>query len=161
MWENFTTEAQWKQYLTLLLKRNDKALKTAIILIYRRQTEEEKMIHKSTEDNGVGFTKWDAEEMTQVAKKLIANKEVTKGEWARARNKMPKYWKQLMLISKEQADAENALKEKQKHKEALEQFERSINILNKCSEDGTPCEYGICDECPVTQGLQLRMKLKI
>ena len=37
--------------------------------------------------------------------------------------------------------------------EKLEQCEHKqfIETLRKCSEEGIPCEYGICDECPINK----------
>ena len=171
-WEYFTSQKQWEAYLKDLLKTNDKALLRAIMLIYNNQTPEEKDKGESIEDNCIGFSKIDAKEMGVIARKIKANKALTKGELAKSRNKMQKYWKQLMIISKKQAEA-NRLQE-QKELEAklakeelatlkevaekLEQFKQDIETLRKCSEEGIACEYGICDECPITTGFQLRFK---
>lgn len=35
--------------------------------------------------------------------------------------------------------------------EKLEQYKQLIETLRKCSEEGIPCEYGICDECPINK----------
>lgn len=171
-WKYFTSQKQWEAFLKDLLKTNDKALIKAIVLIYDNQTPEEKNKGESIDDNCVGFSKIDAKEMGDIARKIKANKVLTKGELAKSRNKMQKYWKQLMIISKKQAEA-NRLQE-QKELEAklaeeelatlkevtekLEQFKQDIETLRKCSEEGIACEYGICDECPITTGFQLRFK---
>ena len=77
-----------------------------------------------------------------------------------------------MIISKKQAEAkrlqeqkeleEKLEKEEQEaHKEdaeRLERFRQDIETLRKCSEEGISCEYGICDECPIITGFQLRFK---
>ena len=49
------------------------------------------------EDNYVGFTKWDAEEMTAIAQKIIRKQKLTDGEVAKSRNKMQKYWKRCEI----------------------------------------------------------------
>lgn len=162
-WKYFTNQKQWEAYLKDLLKTNDKALLKSIVLIYDNQTPEEKNKGESIDDNCVGFSKIDAKEMGDIARKIKANKKLTKGELAKARNKMPKYWKQLMIISKKQAEVEEGIKstelESQKEdEEKLKQFRQNIEILRKCSEEGIACEYGICDECPITTGFQLRFK---
>ena len=111
--------------------------------------------------------------MGDIARKIKDNKELTKGELAKSRNKMQKYWKQLMIISKEQAEAkrmqeqkelENKLTEESKamedeDKQRLEQFREHNEILRRCSKEGITCSYGICDECPVTTGFQLRLNV--
>lgn len=172
-WEYFTNQKQWEAYLKDLLKTNDKALLRAIVLIYDNQTPEEKDKGESIEDNCVGFSKIDAKEMGDIARKIKANKTLTKGELAKSRNKMQKYWKQLMIFSKKRAEAKKLQKQREleakraeeeltTHKEDIEKLERfrqDMEILRKCSEEGISCEYGICDECPITTGFQMRMNL--
>ena len=157
VWDNFTTDKQWEEYLKQLVKTNDKALYKAIVIIYNNQTEEEKVKQESVEDNNVGFTKWDAKELGNIARKIIGGEQLTSGEIAKSRNKMQKYWKQLMIVSKRQiaTRAQQELVERQKI--SKQHFQDSLETLRRCSEQGTPCEFGICDECPVAQGLQMRL----
>lgn len=169
-WKYFTSQNQWKDYLKNLLKTNDKALLRAIVLIYDNQTLEEKTKGKSIDDNHVGFSKIDAKEMGDIARKIKAKKPLTRGEIVKSRNKMQKYWKQLMIISKEQTKAKEEaklieleaklieLETQEENAEKLKQFKQDIETLRKCSEEGIACEYGICDECPITTGFQLRFK---
>ncbi|MBQ0112178.1 MAG: hypothetical protein KBT03_03520 [Bacteroidales bacterium] len=165
-WHYFTTQKEWEQYLKDLVKSNDTALLRAIVLIYDNQTPEEKQNEESVTDNNIGFTKWDAKEMSEIAKKIKAGEQLTAGEMAKSRNKMQKYWKQLMHISKKQqaekeaqelAEAQQQLEEQKKLRE--EQFRDSIEIMRKCSEEGIACDFGICDECPLTQGYQMCLNL--
>ena len=170
-WKYFTTQKQWELYLKDLLKSDDVALQRAIVLIYDRQTEEEKQLQQSVDDNYIGFTKWDAKELGGIAIKIKNGQQLTKGELAKSRNKMGKYWKQLMAISKqqqvvrearEQQELEDKLREEEQaaskeEREAVERFHQYNETLRRCAEEGIACAYGICDECPVTQGIQLRM----
>ena len=170
-WEYFTSQKQWEAYLKDLLKTNDKALLRAIVLIYDNQTDEEKNKGESIENNHIGFSKIDAKEMGDIARKIKAGKALTKGELAKSRNKMQKYWRQLMIISKERAEAKKLQKQKEledklaeelaaieEDKLKLEQFKEHNEILRRCSEEGIACNYGICDECLITTGFQLRLK---
>lgn len=173
VWEYFTSQKQWELYLKDLIKTNDTALLQSIVCIYNNQTEEEKNKGKSIEDNCIGFSKIDAAEMGEIARKIKAGKALTKGELAKSRNKMQKYWKQLMIISKKQAEAKKLQEQKEleakmaeeelaaqkEDAEKLERFRHDIEVLRKCSEEGISCEYGICDECPITTGFQLRLDL--
>lgn len=162
VWEHFTTQKQWKAYLKDLLKTNDKALLRAIVLIYDNQTPEEKNKGKSIENNCVGFSKIDAKEMGDIARKIKAGKALTKGELAKSRNKMQKYWKQLMIISKKKAEAKKLQEQREKELEATEgKWEDKLKLewlreyneaLRRCSEEGVACSFGICDECPNTTG---------
>lgn len=171
-WEYFTSQKQWEAYLKDLLKTNEAALVKSIVLIYDRQTDEEKNKGESIEDNYVGFSKVDANDMGAIARKIKAGKALTKGELAKSRNKMQKYWKQLMVISKEQAEANKMKKAAEAYDEQAEaetideyelerkqQFQDYCETLRRCSEEGISCDYGICDECPVVTGFQLRLDL--
>ena len=53
---------------------------------------------------------------------------------------------------------EEELAAQKENAEKLERFRQDIETLRKCSEEGISCEYGICDECPITTGFQLRFK---
>ena len=166
IWEAFTNQKQWESYLKNLIKTNDKALYKSIILIYEMQTDEERCIGESKEENNVGFSKVDAYEMGVIAKKIKQGNELTSGEIAKSRNKMQKYWKQLMIISKRQMkEAEDAKLNEElaiaqgEQNEKLESFREHNEILRKCSEEGISCSYGICDECPLTTGFQMRLNL--
>lgn len=101
-WESFTNQRQWRDYLTNLLKTNDRALLKAITIIYDFQTDEEKLKGAAIDENDRGFGKVDARDLGRMAEKIRANIPLTEGELARARNKMPKYWQQLMMVSKAQ-----------------------------------------------------------
>lgn len=160
VWECFTNQKQWKEYLQNLLKVNDNALLKAVVLIYENQTDEEKLIDESFDDNHLGFSKFDAKEMSCIARKIKKNKSLTEDELAKSRNKMPKYWRQLMIISKKQINERNLQEQKrlkiieelenELEKEKMlryENFKEHNEMLRKCAEEGKACEYGICDEC--------------
>lgn len=161
VWETFKTNGEWEQYLKRLLKSDDRALARAIVLIYNNQTPEEKQTGKSIEDNQIGFTKWDAKELGTIAKKIKQKQPLTEAELAKSRNKMVKYWRQLMVISKakmsKKAEQMAEAKLAEDRRVAEEYFRSSINAMVRCSEGGIACDYGICDECPVTCGLQMRL----
>lgn len=105
-WEQFTNQQQWKEYLQNLVRTNKKALYRSIILIADLQTPEEKVWGATIEKNNVGFGAVDAEMMTSLALRLKCGGELTERELAICRNKMPKYWRQLMIISKRRMEHE-------------------------------------------------------
>lgn len=166
IWEEFTNQKQWEGYLKNLIKTNDRALFKAIMLIYDMQTNEEKRTGSSVEENKAGFSKVDAYEMGKIARKIKNGENLTKGELAKSRNKMQKYWKQLMTISKQRLEerkqeqqeelnrklSEEAKAATKEESERLNLFREHIETLRKCSEEGISCEYGICDECPLITG---------
>lgn len=151
------TNAQWKEYLQNLVKTNDKALLRSVLVIYDRQTPDERISGQSTEDNNTGFTKWDAEQLTTIARKIKTKQPLTERELAICRNKMVKYWKQLMEVSK--LTVAKRLEEEYNKAEAerMEQFKTVNDAMTQCMEHGIACEYGICDECIVNQGIQIHL----
>lgn len=100
-WYYFTNQKQWKWYLQDLVTRNNKAAKRAILAVYKNQTDEERHKHISLETNKKGFDSLDASFMSGIAEDLINGKELDAKDFAIARNKIKKYWKQLMVKSKE------------------------------------------------------------
>lgn len=155
VWQSFTANKQWEQYLKQLVKTSDVALLKAIVLIYDNQTDEEKYKGKNVEDNNIGFTKYDAREMSEIALKIKAKIPLSEAEMAKSRNKMQKYWKQLMVISKRRMSDKKSKEDAEQQATAKQRFQDSTEALIKCSEEGIACGYGICDECPVTRGLQM------
>lgn len=152
------TQEEWKAYLQNLVKTNDKALLRSILVIYNNQTDEEQVTGESTEENDVGFTKWDAKEMTAIAKKIQRHEALTKGELAKSRNKMCKYWKQLMVVSQKTVARKQEEEYNRLRSEREEQFRTINDAMCRCMEEGTACEYGICDECIVHRGIQIRLE---
>lgn len=97
IWKYLVTQKQWKAYLCDLLDYSDDAVKLAIVHIDNMQTVPEKCSGQSIEENTVGWTKVDASEMGLVADKIRSGQQLTAGEMAKSRNKIKKYWKQLMF----------------------------------------------------------------
>lgn len=154
VWKYFNSQKQWEVFLKDLLKTNDKALFKSILLIYNNQTTEEQQKQESIDDNYIGFSKIDAKEMSLIAKKIKNKEQLTKGEIAKSRNKMCKYWKQLMHISleKQKKNKENLYKEYE-----LEMFKANMEEIKQCYENGKQCKFGICSECVLNNGIQLRL----
>lgn len=111
VWESFTNQKQWKEYLLSLLDKNDVAVKKAIITIYNFQMIDEKKSSKSLHENGKGFNKVDADFLSEMAIKIINRNELTDIELIKSRNKIKKYWKQLMFVSKEKMLKKKAVEE--------------------------------------------------
>lgn len=167
-WSYFTTQVQWKSYLQDLLSSNDNALLRAIVCIDNWQTELERKYQESTEENKIGWSKYDAKEMGAIADKVRNGVQLSKGELAKSRNKMKKYWRQLMQISKDQLSAKQRQEQEEKQKlesvqyqQSKDAFARSLEAIRKCSEDGISCGYGMCSKCPLTQGWQLRLNTEV
>jgi len=93
-------ETLWtKDKVKELLKTDAQALYRAIILIYNQQTKAEKVYQSTITVNGVGFTAFDSEFLSSIARQLLAGKTLTVNQVAIARNKMLKYACQLLALS--------------------------------------------------------------
>lgn len=157
IWEIFTNQKQWELYLKNLVKTNDRALIKAIELIYDLQTAEEKNTGKSIEDNKIGFSKIDAYELGNIAKKIKRGQSLTEAEVAKSRNKMQKYWKQLMIISKKQMQEKEDQEELKQVEEEMYYEQLTFEGVLPTQEKTCPCSYGICDEC---EGAQMQLELE-
>ena len=98
-WSGLTIK-QWQAELTALLLISDVAVERAIVRIWEQQTYTEQDSGQALIVDGVGFNKFDAPLMTKYARQLIRSVHLTKYQMKKARNVMPKYWRQLMNISK-------------------------------------------------------------
>ena len=102
-WKSLT-QKEWRRELQALIIVSDVALERAILRIWEQQTAIEQETGEAILVDGVGFNKFDAPLMSKYAKQLIAKMHLTNSQKAKARAIMPKYWKQLMRISKVQHD---------------------------------------------------------
>ena len=86
------------------IQENDMDVCKAIVAVYRRQTASEQKCEHTTETNGVGFSKFDAEFLTSLAKQIILNKQLGRDtllspkQISRGRKAVLKYSKQVARI---------------------------------------------------------------
>lgn len=107
VWLQFTNQKQWKEYLKNLVKTNDKALTKSIMVIYGNQTREEQSAGTSFEENAIGFSRNDCKLMSRYAEMIKSGCELSSGQLSISRIIMPKYWKQLMVVSKKNMEVSN------------------------------------------------------
>ena len=96
------TQKEWRRELQALLLSSDKALECAIIRIWEQQTYMEQESGKALIADGVGFNRYDAPILCHYAQQINSTGSLTPYQRTKARKIMPKYWKQLMRISKVQ-----------------------------------------------------------
>jgi hypothetical protein len=77
---------------------SDTMLERSIVKIFERQTTDEQQLDITVERNGVGFTGFDAEFLSSLAKRIIDGRHLTQPQIAIARLRMVKYAKQLSKI---------------------------------------------------------------
>lgn len=92
-----------KESIHNLLDTNPRAVERALVAIYRRQTADEQAQHATRHSNGIGFSAFDAEFCTDVAQKLISGyyNGLTPKQLAVSRNKMKRYWRQLVEVAEQ------------------------------------------------------------
>lgn len=78
------------------LDGSQKAVEVALIAIYERQTQEEKVGAYAIQTNGVGFSKFDAEFCTSLVQQLNRGRSLTPRQLEVARKKIKRYWRQLI-----------------------------------------------------------------
>lgn len=105
-----------KELITKLILEDDAALCRAVVVIYDRQTADEKSTAETKHDNGLGFTGADAKLLTSFARQIIKRQEkkvsplLSDKQIPWARKKMKKYSGQLLLVHKEKHAAGSAAK---------------------------------------------------
>ena len=78
-----------------LLKESDKAVARAILAIYNRQTEDEKIVKETSASNGVGYNGVDANFMSSLAQFYQSKGFLSVGQLKYGRKKIMKYAGQL------------------------------------------------------------------
>lgn len=91
---------EWKRYIQNLIQFNDRAVYSALTVLYAMQEEDEKRDNKSLHENGVGFNKVDADFLGRMAKRVNAGMQLTDSELQACRWALMKYWRQLTDRSK-------------------------------------------------------------
>jgi phosphoribulokinase len=95
------TEAKiWTtEEIKALLAESDKAVARAILAIYNRQTEDEKIVKETSASNGVGYNGVDANFMSSLAQFYQAKGFLSAGQLKYGRKAIMKYAGQLTEIA--------------------------------------------------------------
>jgi hypothetical protein len=92
-----------KQFIKDLLAKKDlvgvEANLRGLLRIFQLQTKSEQMAEYTTDWNGVGFTAFDAEFLTSLAKQFIKSKSLSKNQYKHVQKNMKKYSGQLLKIA--------------------------------------------------------------
>jgi hypothetical protein len=71
----------------------------ALVVLYSRQTEVEKVGRHTDENNGVGFSKFDAEFMSSLAQQINDGSLLSLGQMSAVQKKIGRYAKQLYAVA--------------------------------------------------------------
>jgi hypothetical protein len=85
------------------LKNDSRWMERGVIVLYHRQTEDEKKIKETKVSNNRGFNSSDCRYLTWVAEWLLTDKSnhLNEKHKARVSKMLPKYWGQILSIIKE------------------------------------------------------------
>lgn len=89
------TQAQRKDKIQAILATNPRAVERAVVLLYARQTSDEQNSLTTTHLNGKGFTAFDAEFLSSLARWVQGGKHLSPKQLSVAKKRVPSYWKQL------------------------------------------------------------------
>jgi hypothetical protein len=106
------TIAEVKEWIQNLLDTNDLAVGRALLVIFERQTDNEKSADRTEDKNDIGFSGVDAEICSSFAKQYKSRGFLSPKQMVIARKKMKKYWKQLAEIAREKGNLPKSLPKK-------------------------------------------------
>lgn len=110
-WLGLPNQRAWKEELQKLLCRSDAAVESALVRLYDFQSPLERAVASSVSENGVGFNRVDANVLSKYACMVKMGHHLTKNEVCFVRARILKYWKQLMVLSKQKLQQERAEEE--------------------------------------------------
>lgn len=87
-----------KEKIQSLIKTNDNAVIASLMRIYDRQTQDEQDVKDTRDWNAVGFTGVDAYILSSFVESYKKYSRLSPKQMAISRNKMKKYWKQLLEV---------------------------------------------------------------
>jgi hypothetical protein len=93
------TKVQVSSFVRMKLKTSIKWAKAGCLALYQLQTPNEQRIHLTVEDNGVGFSAFDAPLLTHIACKLRRNRSLTSFENRALKDRIHHYWDQMVEVS--------------------------------------------------------------
>lgn len=82
-----------------LLTNKDVFVINSLIMLYSKQTEQEKEGKSTKEENGVGFNQYDSKALTDIYDKMVKYGKITMGQLELVRKKIIKYRNQLVKIA--------------------------------------------------------------
>ena len=98
-----------KEQILQMLEVNDKAVNRAVLAIYNRQTTDEQTVHDTRYRNSIGFNASDAKVLSYYASYINKNGSLTGPHLIKARNKIKKYWRQLLEIANTRTASEQSI----------------------------------------------------
>jgi hypothetical protein len=99
MYKERKTQAQKISYIKNMLSKNDAWVYRGVVAIFKKQTEDERIVRQTKHSNNVGFTGADAEFLSAMAIIAIEGRVFTPNQMRETQKAMIKYAGQLMKIA--------------------------------------------------------------
>jgi len=103
--QEMTSNAARVAFVKDKLGTDDRWLTRGLSAIYARQTASEQNTESTQDHNKVGFSAFDADFLTKMAKVILAGRTLSPKQMAAVRKSMMKYAGQLVKIAKEKEEA--------------------------------------------------------
>jgi hypothetical protein len=89
-----------KEVIKENLSTNPKWIERGVVVLYQRQTEDEKRSGNTIVDNKMGFNGSDSRYLSYCAKWVMSGNTLNEKHLKKCGKMLPKYWKQIMDIIK-------------------------------------------------------------
>lgn len=87
-----------KEVIKENLSSNPKWIERALVVLYNRQTEDEKITKETYYENGIGFNGSDSRYLSYCASWVLKGNRLNEKHLEKCGKKLPKYWKQIKDI---------------------------------------------------------------
>lgn len=98
-YSDMTTDAERVAFIKQKLSSSQAWLERSVVAIYQRQTAEEQAVEATRNKNGVGFSAFDAEFLSSVAKQIMNGRHLSDRQMPFVKKNMLKYAGQLVRIA--------------------------------------------------------------
>jgi hypothetical protein len=91
----FNVMVYTKEFIQEKLSNDLRWIERGVLVLFNRQTEDEKSQQVTRWDNGRGFNSSDSRYLTYISKYLIGGRHLSGRHLEKVSSKLPKYWKQI------------------------------------------------------------------
>lgn len=87
-----------KEVIKENLSRNPKWIERALVVLYERQTYDEKVTKETIKENGIGFNSSDSRYLSYCSEWVLKGRHLNEKHLTKCGQKLPKYWKQIKEV---------------------------------------------------------------
>ena len=87
-----------KEFIQQKLSSNRNWIERGLVVLYQRQTSEERQTKETISENGVGFNSSDSRYLSYCSEWILKGNHLNDKHLLKCSTKLPKYWKQIKDI---------------------------------------------------------------